>query len=426
MGDSIKRKQSQKTICAIFMSCVLASALVPGSALASTSSEQLEETEVVQGEVAPKAGETNIAENVSDDEDSTSENAGVNGKSDGADSQKSAIAAQGFDAGHSDTVQEGNGIAVASNSDEPLSAQSNTPNNAIPAYFQKYSKGVVNGYANDEDWYSIYLPSRGSYSISLTNTMWQDSSNSAAGCEVYDSYHDYISSSGVSTKFNSTSPRYTTFYVSAPGTIYVKVSGASYSKLDCPYRFVVYKQGLATIDGKHYFFNANGTFGSGWRRIDNKSYYFNKSTGIAETGLKRIGGKLYCFSSTGYLQSGWKRVGGKSYYFSKSTGVAAKGLTVINNKRYYFGPSNYLQSGWKTLGGNTYFFYQKTGAAATGLVTIGSNKYCFSAVGVMQKSCWKQLYPGKVYYFDSSGVMQRNTWIGRYHVNADGVRDKAR
>ena len=71
--------------------------------------------------------------------------------------------------------------------------------------------------------------------------------------------------------------------------------------------------GWKQIDGKWYYFEANGVMQTGWKQIGDKWYYFH-TDGAMRTDWKQIGGKWYYFHTDGAMRTGWKQIGGKWYY----------------------------------------------------------------------------------------------------------------
>lgn len=144
----------------------------------------------------------------------------------------------------------------------------------------------------------------------------------------------------------------------------------------------------------------------------------------AKTGKWVISAKgyRYRYSNGKYAKSAWLKINGEIYYFM-SNGYLKTGLAKYNGKRYFFESDGTLATGWQKIGTKKYYFSPKTGAAATGKVKIASKYYYFSSTGVMQTG-WKKI--GKYYYyFQSNGSMAVNKTIGKYYVNANGVRTTA-
>lgn len=133
-------------------------------------------------------------------------------------------------------------------------------------------------------------------------------------------------------------------------------------------------------------------------------------------------GYRYRYKNGKYAKSSWLNIKGEIYYFM-SNGYLKTGIGRYNGKRYFFRNDGTLATGWQKVDNKKYYFSPKTGAAATGKVKIASKYYYFSSVGVMQTG-WKKI--GKYYYyFQSNGTMAVNKTIGKYYVNANGVRTTA-
>ena len=237
------------------------------------------------------------------------------------------------------------------------------------------------------------------------------------------------------------------------------------------------KSGWHTIDGKRYYFNAdgtlargtwindsqyldeNGSYAVGWKEIDGKKYYFSKANYKKVTGWKRIDSKVWYFGSDGILQklsgicktsdglryyfdpatgemlTGWIHYGVNDYYFSPKTGRMLTGWRTIDGQKYYLnaygqlaknrfvGNTYYVnengqrQYGWITVGENKYYLNPSTGARTKGWKTIDGAKYYFDKSGVMAKDTWVDKC-----YLTSDGTMAKSTWIGSEYVGSDGVK----
>lgn len=79
--------------------------------------------------------------------------------------------------------------------------------------------------------------------------------------------------------------------------------------------------GWKQIDGKWYYFEANGVMQTGWKQIGDKWYYFH-TDGAMRTDWKQIGGKWYYFHTDGAMRTGWKQIGGKWYYLHEDGHMA--------------------------------------------------------------------------------------------------------
>ena len=177
--------------------------------------------------------------------------------------------------------------------------------------------------------------------------------------------------------------------------------------------------GWQNVDGKWYYYGADGEALTGWQAIGGKWYYFNGS-GVMQTGWQYIGGKWYYLNSSGDMVTGWKQLGGKWYYFN-SSGAMVTGWNQIGGKWYYFNSSGAMVTGWKQLGGKWYYF-NSSGAMLTGWQAIGGKWYYFNGSGAMLTG-WQQI-GGKWYYFNTSGAMATGWQIiggKKYWFNGSGV-----
>ena len=93
--------------------------------------------------------------------------------------------------------------------------------------------------------------------------------------------------------------------------------------------------GWKQVDGKWFFFNAEGVMQKWWVKDGNTWYYLNGS-GAMETGWLQDGGKWYFLEASGAMKaSQWFTVGGKWYYVDGSGALAVNttvgGYTVNGN-----------------------------------------------------------------------------------------------
>ena len=79
--------------------------------------------------------------------------------------------------------------------------------------------------------------------------------------------------------------------------------------------------GWKQIDGKWYYFEANGVMQTGWKQIGDKWYYFH-TDGAMRTDWKQIGGKWYYFHTDGAMRTGWKQIGDKWHYLHEDGHMA--------------------------------------------------------------------------------------------------------
>ena len=198
---------------------------------------------------------------------------------------------------------------------------------------------------------------------------------------------------------------------------------------------------FVNIDGKKYYFNAEGKkLSEQWLTVGDFTYYIG-TDGSACTGFKKIGGKTYYFKDSrgstkypvGAMELGWQRVGSMKFYFAdggypaignKYPGAMLTGWRRIGGNMYYFADTLYpsanrgrMMDGWRTISGRKYYF-GSDGVRRTGFQKIEGKTYYFadpdyseyttSKQGVMLKALKK--IGGKYYFFSEYGVMKTG-WI---------------
>ena len=173
------------------------------------------------------------------------------------------------------------------------------------------------------------------------------------------------------------------------------------------------------IDGKRYYFDANGYRVTGWQTIGGKKYFFMPE-GYMMTGWISFGSTRYYLMPDGHMLTGWCSFGSTKYYLA-SDGKMVRGWQTIDGKRYYFNDDGVMQTGWQTINGKKYFFMPE-GYMMTGWISFGSTRYYLDKNGVMQTG-W-QTIDGKRYFFMPEGYMMRG-WISfgqtRYYLDSNGV-----
>lgn len=93
--------------------------------------------------------------------------------------------------------------------------------------------------------------------------------------------------------------------------------------------------GWKQVDGKWFFFNAEGVMQKWWVK-DNGTWYYLNGNGEMQTGWLQDGGKWYYLENSGAMKaSQWFTVGGKWYYVDGSGALAVNttvgGYTVNGN-----------------------------------------------------------------------------------------------
>ena len=196
-----------------------------------------------------------------------------------------------------------------------------------------------------------------------------------------------------------------------------------------------------TKAGKYtYFFSSTGKKRTGWIKY-NKHYYYCNSKGVV-LKKKWVSNKKYYVGADGTRAAGFAKVGKYTYYFKPSTGVKQKycwvssggnrywlsssGVVQKNrwlwSKKYYASKSGAVLKGFNAVGKYLYYFDLKTGKKLTKtLKTIGNDTYYFQSNGTAAKKKWLTV-KGKRHYFQSNGKMAKATWVGKYYVDANGVK----
>ncbi len=153
-----------------------------------------------------------------------------------------------------------------------------------------------------------------------------------------------------------------------------------------------------------------------WQNIDGKWYYFG-AEGYMQTGWQQIGKTWYYFQSSGAMATDWQKIG-KTWYYFQSSGAMSIGWQQIGKSWYYFQSSGAMVTGWQQIG-NAWYYFRSSGAMATGWLKDGKAWYYFDASGTMAVG-WRHI-GGTWYYFKSSGAMAANEYVGSYWVDASGA-----
>lgn len=210
-----------------------------------------------------------------------------------------------------------------------------------------------------------------------------------------------------------------------------------------------------TSDGwvNNTFYIQDGKMVTGWKQIDGKSYYFNANGACCKNVSVPIDGKEYYFDGNGVMQTGWIEASGArgttgTRYYAKADGTLVKNSWAkVNGVWYYFGEACDLLTGIQQINGAYYSLDVRTGRLLKPLGNIkdkwvknGINWYYFNSEGNLVKRD-TLIIAGKQYAFDdngkirirciqdgiyygSRGVAVKNQWISvgldYYYADVDG------
>ena len=168
-----------------------------------------------------------------------------------------------------------------------------------------------------------------------------------------------------------------------------------------------------TIDGKTYYYGADGQPVKWSQKIGGHWYYFNGS-GVMQRGWitwNADGSKSY-FDAGGRALTGFQRIGGRTYYFSPGTGRSLRWSQKIGGRWYYFNGASQMQTGWVTWNNDkSKSYFDAGGRALTGFQRIGGRTYYFSP-STGRSLRWSQRIGGSLYYFNGASQMHTGwlTW----------------
>ncbi len=171
---------------------------------------------------------------------------------------------------------------------------------------------------------------------------------------------------------------------------------------------VVNKTGWQVIDGKKYYYTADGVMQIGWKKIDSIWYYFGLDGAMTINKWVSYGGDWYYFDKNGAMTTNkWVSYKGDWYYFGANGVMATNKWVSYKGDWYYFGADGAMTTNkWVSYKGDWYYFGEDGAMLTSKWLSYKSKWYYFNSAGIMVTG--KQTINGKTYNFNSSGVWINN------------------
>lgn len=205
---------------------------------------------------------------------------------------------------------------------------------------------------------------------------------------------------------------------------------------------ILIRGGFVELDGKTYFFDANGlSYRKRWYVDGNADRYYMDENGVLQTGWFSIKGtnskgeeyenRYYADADGRVLKGGTHTVDGKEYYFDANGLLYVKRWINIDSKnRCYAGEDGVLRENeWFSISGtrsdgseytNWYYADSKGIANKEGWITVDGKKYHRNSGGSLSTE-W---YDDKTYYLGEDGAM-RTGWQ-EIEIYDDWIEDSER
>ena len=164
----------------------------------------------------------------------------------------------------------------------------------------------------------------------------------------------------------------------AAAASYVK-TGETQAPVLCKETVKFVKKGSIT-----YCLTSDGSQKTGWIKQSGKWYYFDRKDGHMLTGWLKLGTRKFYLKGDGSMVEGprWYNVDGKRYYFT-ANGHVRSAWEMIGGKWYYRNTSgDIVKDNWILYNGK-YYYLTATGATATGTVNVEGKKYTFTGDGAL-------------------------------------------
>ena len=200
-------------------------------------------------------------------------------------------------------------------------------------------------------------------------------------------------------------------------------------------------QGMVSVHGSRYLFDANGWARSGWQKNDGVWMHFDPKTFAAVTGWNRLtwndqaswylfdaegrmltgwqkdDGKWYLLSDSGRMLKGWQKDEGSWYHMAFDGGAMETGWIKSGGSWYLLGESGRMRTGWQKVDGSWYHL-DDYGRMDTGWLKLHGTWYLLSSGGRMLTG-WQKV-GGEWYYLYEQGDMASDEWVGDYYVRPNG------
>ena len=213
---------------------------------------------------------------------------------------------------------------------------------------------------------------------------------------------------------NNTMPA--TVYANQNGT-WTKTNGRywyRYSDGSCA------KDGIYTIDGAQYAFDASGWMVTGWYKDSTSTWYYFDSSGKMVHGWLQLGSKRYYMDlNDGHMYvDTWDWINKHLYVFTTDGSVHTGWYKdVYDDNTYdwlYFDADGKMHCGWLQLGNKWYYMHPDEGwMYADTPLEIDGDQYLFTIDGTMFTGWYKLVWTDtdfSWFYFDSNGK-QHFGWL---------------
>lgn len=132
-----------------------------------------------------------------------------------------------------------------------------------------------------------------------------------------------------------------------------------------------------------WMYNENGKPVTGWRRIDGKWYYF-EANGVMQMGWKKISGKWYYLHTDGAMRTGWRQIDGKWYYLRSNGEMATSEWRQDKVGKWYYLRSNgemAVSQMRKGNDGNSYYLGTDGAMVTNSNIVWGEKEYHADSTG---------------------------------------------